>query len=167
MAGLNIPSVGGFSAAQFMGDKEGLSVQFEVVIPGFPRMLFKSCEGMDSEIDVIQISEGGRLGSPLTSRGGHRASRITFGKGTVAGESGGSAGSIFKWYMDVCDASKPLQKKMIVISLTDAGKPGAMAKWNLVNAWPCRWVGPLLSHDSSDLTMEYLSFAHEGITAGK
>jgi len=164
---INVPNMSSFpSVAQLTGDKEGLSVQFEVVIPGLPKMLFRSCEGLDSEIDVVQIAEGGRLGSPLTSRGAHRASRITFGKGTVAGEVGGSAGSIFKWYMDVCDASKALQKKMIVISLTGS-KTDSLAKWNLINAWPCRWVGPLLSHESSDVTMEYLSFAHEGITAGK
>lgn len=149
---------------QMPQDREGLSIQFEVVIPGFPKMIFNSCEGLESEVEVVHYEEGGSMGSGRTARGKQSVGKITFAKGMM-GPSKVGGPPIFQWFLDVCDASKLLQKKMIVVTVTNS-EMQPLASWKMLNAWPCRWVGPLLSQEVSELTVEHLSFAHEGIIAG-
>ncbi len=143
--------------------KEGLSTQFKVVIPELRDMVFKSCEGLESEIEVIHFNEGGNLGAPRTARGAQRVSRLSFGQGTSGSDSGKT---IFDWYLEVCDTSKPLQKKTLSITITDReGKK--LTEWRVLNAWPCRWSAPLMSHENASIAVEYVSFAHEGIERKK
>ncbi len=144
-------------------EQDGLTTQFKVVIPELKDMVFKSCEGLESEIEVLYFSEGGLLGAPKTARGAQRVHRLSFGQGTSSGDSGKT---IFDWYLDVCDSSKPLQKKTLSITITDReGKK--LTEWRVINAWPCRWNAPLLSRDATTVAVEYVSFAHEGIERKK
>lgn len=146
-------------------DKEGLTTQFRITIPKHKNVTFKSCDGLESEVEVIQLPEGGRLGAPRTVRGQQLGGRLTFSHGTVSPEvSQGGSKTIFDWYQDVCDSSKPLAKETISITVMDSqGKK--QAGWKILNAWPCRWIGPLLSAGTNTLTVEQITFAHEGIVA--
>jgi len=147
------------------GQKEddGLSTQFKVIIPELRDTIFKSCEGLESEMEVLFFPEGGNMGAPKTARGHQRVSRLSFGQGTSGGESGKT---IFDWYLEVCDSSKPLQKKTLSITITDR-EGRKLTEWRVTNAWPCRWSAPLLSHENVAATVEYVSFAHEGIERKK
>ncbi len=155
---MNIPSL------VSKDDQEGLSTRFRVVIPGMNELVFRSCEGMESEMEVTSISEGGRMGAPRTARGHQRVNRMSFSHGSAAKGAGGR--SVFDWYMEVCDASKALSKKTLSVVVTDA-EGRDLAEWRIVNAWPCRWVAPVIGTDHSRLTVEYISFAHEGIERKK
>ena len=126
-------------------------------------MTFKSCEGMESEIEVNYIFEGGSLTPPRTTRGAQKVNKISFGKGSGAQSSGKN---LFDWYQDVCDSSKTLSKKTLSIYVTDS-EGHEVSEWKVSNAWPCRWMAPMLSKDSSQLAVEYISFAHEGISRTK
>lgn len=127
-------------------------------------MVFKSCHGMEMETDVVSICEGGRAGAPRTARGGQRVSRVSFGHGTATGNSSGK--TLLDWYGEVCDASKPLQKKTLsVIVMDNSGKD--LAEWRILNAWPCKWVAPVLNTHHNNLVVEFTSFAHEGIERKK
>jgi phage tail-like protein len=143
---------------------EGLTTSFRVIIPGLRDMVFKSCEGMELETEVMSFYEGGRGTSPRTVRGSQRVNKISFSHGSV--KSGSNGSSLFDWYLEVCDLNKPLTKKTVSIIVTDQnGKD--LAEWRILNAWPCRWVAPIMNTDSSQLTVEYTSFAHEGIERKK
>ena len=144
-------------------DTEALTTLFKIVIPDLRDMVFTSCEGLESEIEVESLFEGGSLAAPKTVRGPQKVNKITFGHGT-SGDKGGK--SLFDWYLEVCDSSKELQKKVISIMVIDRdGKE--LAEWRVKNAWPCRWVAPMMSRDLSALSIETISFAHEGIERKK
>ncbi|MEZ4749454.1 MAG: phage tail protein [Bdellovibrionota bacterium] len=146
-------------------DKEGLSTRFKITIPQLKNVTFKTCDGLDSEVEVRMIAEGGRMGAPRMARGRQLVSRISFSHGMVSPEaSGATAKTIFDWYQEVCDSSKPLEKKTISITIEDPGG-NKIAGWKILNAWPCRWRGPLLSSEMNRLTIEQICFAHEGIEA--
>jgi len=145
------------------GEHEGLSSSFKVIIPGLRDMVFKSCDGMELETEVVTFHEGGRTGAPRTARGNQRVGRISFSHGSA---SGGNGSTLFDWYLDVCDRSKTLQKKTLSIIVTSPeGKD--IAEWRIQNAWPCRWMAPSMGTDGNQLTVEYTSFAHEGIERKK
>jgi len=146
-----------------MEDREGLSTCFRVLIADLKHVVFRSCDGLNAEVEVRAISEGGRLAPPRTARGQQLISRLSFSNGLVSPESGKSAnGTVFNWFQEVCDPAKPLVKRTISISVENSnGK--TLASWKVLNAWPCKWIGPFLSAEQNGLTIEHMSFAHEGI----
>lgn len=141
-------------------DRDGLTAHFKVVMEDYDESVFQSCDGLQSEIEVVYVHEGGRGGAPHAVRGLPRVNKILFAKGSVG--SKGKKG-LFDWYMEVSDLSKPLKRQTLTIQLLDSEK-NQVRSWKVLDAWPCRWVGPALSRDSADLTVEYVEFAHEGIT---
>jgi phage tail-like protein len=141
---------------------ETLTTQFKIVISPMGDMFFRSCEGLEAEVEVISIPEGGSLDAPKTARGRARVNLISFGQGTTAAQKGSR--TIFDWFKDVCDAGKPLKKESFSICLTTLSDPDkALAKWIVHQAWPCRWKAPIMNDDSSQAGLEYVTFAHEGI----
>lgn len=160
----NIPSIPKLNLGLAKDENEGLSTKFKVIVPGMRELVFKSCDGMESEIEVMSFAEGGRMGAPRTARGRQQVSRIAFSQGSASTGSGGR--SVFDWYLEVCDSSKALDKKTLSIVVSDADGHD-LAEWRIKNAWPCRWVAPMLSTDSNQLTVEFVSFAHEGIERKK
>ena len=150
-------------AQQTVDEKEGLTTLFKIVIPKVREMVFKSCEGIESEIDVVYHADGGSLGAARTARGTQKVNKITFGQGS-GGQEGGK--SVFEWYLEVCDASKPLQKETISVIVMDREEK-TLAEWRILNAWPCRWQAPMMSRDFTSLAVESVTFAHEGIERKK
>lgn len=153
-----------FGSLSTRDDHEGLSTKFKVIIPGMQELVFRSCDGMEMETAVISYPEGGRSGAPRTARGAQHVSRISFSQGASSKGSGGR--SIFDWYLDVADPNKALEKKTLSIVVTNEDGHD-LAEWRILNAWPCRWVAPVMNMENNQLTVEYISFAHEGIERKK
>lgn len=141
--------------------QETLTTKFKVVMSEYDDAVFATCEGLESEIDVVFVPEGGRGDGSRALRGNPKVNRITFSRGILGGKSGKK--TVFDWFLEVSDSSKPLKRQTLTIQLLDAGGK-AVRSWKVQDAWPCRWVGPLLGKDASELTAEFISFAHEGIT---
>jgi phage tail-like protein len=142
---------------------QGVNTSFEIQIDGISQLTFQSCEGLEAEIEVVTLHEGGNLGAPRTARGHQNINRISFGQGTTSSEHGKS---IFEWFQDVCDAGHPLEKKSISIKLKNPDKQ-CLAEWQVHNAWPCRWTAPMMLSHSSGVAIEYVTFTHEGIERKK
>lgn len=164
MTNVSIPSLPNLNLGLAKDENEGLSMRFKVIVPGLRELTFKSCEGMESEVEVLTFFEGGRLGPGRTARGRQHVGRIAFAQGSSSTGSGGR--SVFDWYMDVADGSKALEKKTLSVVVSDA-EGRDLAEWRVKNAWPCRWVAPLMSTEMTQLTVEYLGFAHEGVERKK
>ncbi len=54
------------------------------------------------------------------------------------------------------------RKNMSVLLLDAAGNE--VLRWNIVNAWPVRWSGPVLNAEVSGVAIETLEIAHEGVS---
>lgn len=147
--------------AETQDTNEALSTLFHVEVAEIPDMVFRSCEGLEVEIEVVRYQEGGRLQASRSARGPVLSQRITFSHGSVHGNKSAPS-NLFKWFQDVCDSSKALQKKRIFLKMTDL-KGEKLSEWVIKDAWPCRWAAPLVSKDNTELAVEYVSFAHEGI----
>lgn len=143
-------------------EKEGLTTLFEIKVAEMPDMVFRSCEGLEAEIEVVSLAEGGRLTAPRTSRGAQRTQKISFSQGSLIQGDKSANMSLFKWFKEVCDASKPLKKRIIYLKMKNSeGKP--VSEWEITGAWPCKWSAPLVTQETTEIAVEYISFAHEGI----
>lgn len=139
---------------------ESLVTSFRVSIPNCEAISFASCQGLEFEVDVVSIPDGGRGSGTLTSRGLPRVNRITFSRGALKGKNSGKG--LMTWLTDVQNLDKPLKKQVVTIELLDSASEKLRA-WEVRGAWPFRWAGPLLNQEASELTLDYISFAHEGI----
>jgi phage tail-like protein len=68
--------------------------------------------------------------------------------------------SLWEWHRAVLDGDT--QRRVVTITLLDAARH-PVARWRFVEGWPAKWQGPELNAQSSDVLIETLEIAHEGI----
>jgi len=129
------------------------SFQVRVEIDGVAVAGFTECSGLASETDVVSYREGVdqriRLLPGLT-----RYSRIVLKRGITLDRS------LWEWRQSVVSGSVDRRNGSVV--LLDASR-NEVARWNFVEAWPAKWVGPNLNAQSSDVAIETLEIVHEGL----
>jgi phage tail-like protein len=127
---------------------------FVVEIDGIHRGGFRECSGLDSTSDVITYREGD---DPLTLRklvGLNKYSNITLKWGSCDDTD------LWEWRKKVVDG-KPERKNGSVVLLDEAGQE--KVRWNFVKGWPMQWTGPALNATATDVAVETLVIAHEGV----
>ena len=67
---------------------------------------------------------------------------------------------LYDWHQDVVRGD--VERKNGSIVLLDR-KGDEVARWNFVRAWPTKWNGPALNAEGSDIAIETLELAHEGL----
>lgn len=135
---------------------EGENHSFGVEFQGLGEIRFQNCTGLEFSIQPVLYKDGGFSGAPRTARGSILTSEISFQYGTLA------SGSLNDWFFQVMDLQAKLDKRVGRISLRSSDDR-IVAQWELLNAWPCRWTGPLLSTVEHGLAIDSISFVHEGI----
>ena len=127
---------------------------FLVEIDGITRAGFRECSGLDSSQPAGEYREGT---DPLTMRklpGLVTYSNITLNWGIT------DDAELWDWRKSVMDGG--VQRKNIsIVLMNDAGEE--KLRWNVKNAWPTTWTGPSLNAQSSDVAIETLEIAHEGL----
>ena len=134
---------------------------------------FTECTGLALETKVFEYREGGRNGSPLKFPEVGSVSNVTLKKGIVPGAH---TTALFKWHQDVMqgdfdpDANpnqrKPssdedIDKRCAVVLQDEAGQE--VRRWKLFRAFPVKWTGPELKASASEVALETLELACEGL----
>ena len=130
---------------------------FLVEIDGITRAGFQECSGLDSTQSPGEYREGT---DPLTVRklpGLVTYSNITLNWG-ITDDS-----ELWDWRKEVADGNVQ-SKNISIVLMNDAGEE--KLRWNLTNCWPTGWTGPSLNAQTSDVAIEALELAHEGLARG-
>ena len=130
------------------------SFRFSVEIDGIVRAAFKECTGMDSTVDVKEYREGGENTTVRKLPGLTKYSNIQL-KWGMADDT-----DLYDWHREV--VSGDFQRKNGSIVLFDR-RGEEVARWNFVRAWPTKWDGPDLNAETSDIAIELIELAHEGV----
>jgi len=67
--------------------------------------------------------------------------------------------SLWNW-IDSALKGNVVRAAMKITLLDQAENP--VWSWNIRQAWPCKWTGPVLVAKSSDVAIETLEICHEG-----
>jgi len=128
---------------------------FLVEIDGVTKAAFMEVSGLGLEIDVIEYREGGdpSLGARKLP-GRIRYSNIVLKRGITVDSS------LWDWIKRVIDGAV-LRANMTITLLDDQRQ--AVVRWNIKRAWPAKWTGPALNAKSSEVAIESLEIAHEGL----
>ena len=131
------------------------SVEFQGAITG----AFRECSGFGSENEVVEHKASGTKGELVIQKipGRLKWNNITLKRGVT------DAMDMWTWRALVEQGKVKDARKNGTITMYDtAGE--AVAKWDLVNVWPCKLNGPTTNANNNELAIEELELAHEGYT---
>jgi phage tail-like protein len=131
------------------------SFNFMVVIDGIAKAGFSEAAGLNTETNVIEYREGTDAITPRKLPGLTKNSNITLKRGVSLDKD------LFTWRKTVLDGD--IVRANVSIVLLDEKKTEAV-RWNLVEAWPSKYVVPDLKANANEMAIETLEITHEGVT---
>ena len=126
---------------------------FRVEIDGIVAAAFSECSGLSSETEVVSYREGGDL-KVRRLPGLTKYANLVLKHGITLDRS------LWNWRQTVVNGA--VERRNGSVILLDAARK-EVARWNFVDAWPAKWTGPELNAESSNVAIETLELAHEGL----
>ena len=121
---------------------------------------FAECTGLNIETKVLEYKEGGNNATTLKFPEPSTFGNVTLKRGVT------NSNELIEWQLDVVAGtfSKNARKNNPSIAIVLMNEKGEdVRRWNLVRAFPVKWVGPDLKASGSEVAIEALELAHEGI----
>jgi phage tail-like protein len=133
--------------------------RYKVEIDGIGEAGFSEVTGFDASIDVIEYRTGDeKAGTPGKSPGLRRYSNVTLRWGTTDSKS------VYQWMEAWIE--KAAERNDVTVSLLD-DEGAEIASWIITAAWPVKYIVPELNSLSSEIAIETLELAHEGLKRSK
>ena len=129
--------------------------RYKVEIDGLDAGGFSEASGFDASIDVIEYREGDMVQTPMKIPGLKKYGNITLKQGLV------DSMVLYDWI--TAGVNGAVERKTITITLLDEQEAPA-ASWQVINAWPAKYTAPDFNATSSEIAIETLEIAHEGMT---
>jgi phage tail-like protein len=119
---------------------------------------FKSVSGLRMETEIIPVREGGANNTTFQLPGATKWSNIVLKQGFTK-DSG-----LLKWRQDWIQGRMTRITSGKIIQLNTAKQ--AQCSWTFYNGWPAKWEVSEFDASKSELAIETLEIAHDGITFG-
>ena len=129
--------------------------RYKVEIDGLEAGGFSEASGFDASIDVIEYREGDMVQTPMKLPGLKKYGNITLKQGV--------ADSIVMYEWMIAGVEGEVERKTITITILDETET-ATASWQVINAWPAKYTAPDFNATASEVAIETLEIAHEGMT---
>ena len=129
--------------------------RFRLEIDGLEAGGFSEGSGFDANIDVIDYREGDMVQTPMKLPGLKKYGNITLKQGLT------DSVILYEWIITGVDGAVD-RKTVTITALDESGEPAA--SWQVINAWPMKYTAPDFNATSSEVAIEVLELAHEGMT---
>jgi phage tail-like protein len=134
-----------------------LAFKFLVEIHGIVIAGFSEVSGLQAEVEVETIEEGGVNEYVHKFPKKVKYSNIVLKRGLT------DSSALWDWNREVTNG-KINRKSGAIILLDLEGKQ--KWRWNFKNAYPVKWSGPEFKADSNAVAIEVLELVHEGLETG-
>jgi phage tail-like protein len=128
---------------------------FKVEIDGITRAAFHEVNGFDSTVDVIEHREGGENTTLRKLPGMTKYSNIVLKWGITDDMT------LYGWHRDAVNGLPNFRKNGSIVLLDR--QRNEVARWDFVRAWPTKYNGPDFNAEGTDVAVEQLELAHEGV----
>jgi phage tail-like protein len=132
------------------------SFNFLVTLDEITQASFLECSGLGSTTEVIEHREGGDNTTVHKLMGKTTFDDITLKWGLT------DSSELWDWRQQIIDGT--VVRKSGAIVVYDLDNSTEVARWNFVNAWPTKYTGPTFNAKGSDIAIDTLVLAHEGLT---
>lgn len=129
--------------------------RYRVEIDGLDAGGFSEVSGFDASIDVMEYREGDMVQTPMKLPGLKKYGNITLKQGLT------SSMVLYEWITAGVDGA--VERKTITITVLDETGTD-VASWQVINAWPMHYTAPDFNATASEVAIETLEIAHEGMT---
>ena len=129
--------------------------RYKVEIDGLEAGGFSEASGFDASIDVIEYREGDMVQTPMKVPGLKKYGNITLKQGV--------ADSMVMYEWMIAGVEGEVERKTITITILDETETAA-ASWQVINAWPTKYTAPDFNATASEVAIETMEIAHEGMT---
>jgi len=130
---------------------------FKVSFGDKGEMAFQEVSGLDSEVDILEYRAGNSPEfSTIKMPCLKKSSDVTMKKGMYKGD-----GALFEWINEI--KMNTISRQVVTIQLLDE-EHNVLFTWSLKNAFPMKVTGTDLNAQNSDVAIEELVIAHEGLT---
>ncbi|MCC8152683.1 MAG: phage tail protein [Lachnospiraceae bacterium] len=129
--------------------------RYKVEIDGLEAGGFSEASGFDASIDVIEYREGDMVQTPMKVPGLKKYGNITLKQGVT------DSTVMYDWI--IAGVEGEVERKTITITILDETETAA-ASWQVINAWPAKYTAPDFNATASEIAIESLEIAHEGMT---
>jgi phage tail-like protein len=135
-----------------------LGFRFGVEIGGVVEAIFTECSGLSLERKVFQYEEGGVNDHVHMLPGRTKGSNIVLKYGVT------ESNSLWKWYQAGLYDGNVKTVNVSIILFDSEGKE--LKRWNADGAYPVKWKGPDFNAANSQVAIETIELAHQGLSLG-
>ena len=147
------------------------TLYYFVEIKSVTQAIFSECSPIQIETEVYEYKEGGRNTHVHRLPGRAKISNITLKRGIALKRAGASfvyqtgqapwANELWGWYAQILQGNIKRHNMSIILFNDAMGQ--SVARWNLIGAYPIKWIGPTFKAGESSIAVETLELAHAGI----
>lgn len=116
--------------------------------------VFTELSGLQVETEVTEYAEGGNNNFVHKLPGRTKVSNITLKRGIT------QSNEFYKWYLQCCMGV--ITRRHVSVLMYDSAGQEVM-RWNFINAYPVKWVGPQFASSGTAAAVETLELAHSGL----
>lgn len=128
--------------------------RFRVEMEGIQQAGFSEVSGFEASLDVIEYREGNEVITPRKLPGLAKYGNITLKWGAT------DSLDLFDW-MQSCIEGTVERKTVTIIAIDEEG--GDVATWQVIEAWPVKYSAPSFNGTGSEVAIEFVELAHEGM----
>lgn len=128
--------------------------RFRVEVEGIQQAGFSEASGFDASVDVVEYREGNMPITPLKLPGLAKYGNISLKWGVT------DSVDMYKW-IEECIDGKVTRKTLTIIAIDEEGND--KATWQVSEAWPTKYTAPDFNATASEVSIEVLELAHEGM----
>jgi phage tail-like protein len=122
---------------------------------------FQECSGLQVELDVQALDEGGRNDGVIRRVGRAKYSNLVLKRGMFY-EASAVNRDLWTWLQDVAAGVRPVRRYDGIVEVMSVGDAVA-ARWVFERGLPARIAGPQLNARTGEIAIEELHIAHEGL----
>lgn len=116
---------------------------------------FSECSGLELGIDIEEYKEGGNNGAVLRFPTRAKWSNLRLKRGVALSDD------LWQWHYDLAQGS--VSRRDGVVTLQDE-QQNPVKMWSFTRGLPIKWTGPSFNAMQSQVALEEIEIAHEGLT---
>lgn len=126
-----------------------------IVALGNEKVPFTSASGLDINFDTIEYRDG--TGNWFKMPGQRQVPNITLSKGIFPGKN-----AMYEWINSI--QLNQVEKKDIMISLTNEAGTEVLVSWNVSNAFPTSLTSPSFDATSNEIAVQQITLMADRVT---
>ena len=123
---------------------------------------FQECTGLDVELDIQELVEGGRNDGVIRRLGRAKLVPLVLKRGLVHGD-GGTRGELWSWLQEIAGGARPVRRYDGLVEVLSPDGADVVATWAFDRGLPQKLTGPQLNARTGEIAIEELQIAHEGL----